>query len=143
MVDSSSENVVLSPNVLGPWAESIGLEFTHVAPDEVQATWRVTAALTQPYGLLHGGVHCSVVETLSSLGASIWLGERGKVVGVSNSTSFFRPCVVGDLLSSISLDRSSRVQTDRFGRSTPAASGEDWLRRVRCGCTTCSTKNLY
>jgi 1,4-dihydroxy-2-naphthoyl-CoA hydrolase len=101
VVDSSSENVVLSPNVLGPWAESIGLEFTHVAPDEVQATWRVTAALTQPYGLLHGGVHCSVVETLSSLGASIWLGERGQVVGVSNSTSFFRPCVVGDLLSSI------------------------------------------
>lgn len=101
MVDSSSEHVVLSPTDLGPWAESLGLDVTHAAPDEVRATWRVTAALTQPYGYLHGGVHCSVVETLCSLGASIWFGESGRVVGISNSTSFFRPCVVGDLLSSI------------------------------------------
>lgn len=103
MVDSSSEHVVLSPSDLGPWAESLGLEVTHSASDEVRATWRVTPALTQPYGYLHGGVHCSVVETLSSLGASIWFGERGRVVGISNSTSFFRPCVVGDLLSSSAL----------------------------------------
>lgn len=101
MVDSPSKPVVLSANELGPWAESIGLEVTRASGDEVQATWRVTAVLTQPYGYLHGGVHCSVVETPASLGASIWLGERGRVLGLSNSTSFFRACAVRDLLSSI------------------------------------------
>jgi 1,4-dihydroxy-2-naphthoyl-CoA hydrolase len=103
VVNSASEPVALSPRNLGPWAESIGLEVTEAGPAEVQARWQVTAALTQPYGYLHGGVHCSVVETLASLGASIWFGDKGRVVGISNSTSFFRSCIVGDPLLSIAL----------------------------------------
>ena len=69
---------------------TIGLQITSAGADEVTATIEVTPALLQPYGLLHGGVLCSVVETLGSVGGAVWFGDRGNVVGVNNSTHFLR-----------------------------------------------------
>lgn len=77
----------------------LGLELTEVGPDRVVAVWKAVSQLHQPYGILHGGVHCSVVETLATLGAAVWLGDRGKVVGVNNSTDFFRAVRTGSLTS--------------------------------------------
>ena len=37
----------------------------------------VTPDLHQPYGIVHGGVHCSLVESAASIGAALWFGERG------------------------------------------------------------------
>lgn len=84
---------------LGPFATSLGLVLDTADGDEVTAHWTVTPRMHQPFGILHGGVHCSVVETLASVGASLWLGERGKVVGVSNTTDFYRASKAGDLTS--------------------------------------------
>jgi 1,4-dihydroxy-2-naphthoyl-CoA hydrolase len=44
-------------------------------------------------------VHCSVVETLASIGAGMWLADKGRVVGVNNNTDFFRAVVDGTLTS--------------------------------------------
>jgi 1,4-dihydroxy-2-naphthoyl-CoA hydrolase len=82
---------------LGPYAKFLGLEIDSADGDEVTAHWTVRPDLLQPYGIVHGGVHCSVVETLASLGAALWLDDRGKVVGVSNSTDFFRAATEGRL----------------------------------------------
>ena len=68
----------------------LGLEFEEVGPERVVIGWEVTPALHQPYGIVHGGVHASVVETAASIGGAVWLGERGQVVGVSNHTDFLR-----------------------------------------------------
>lgn len=78
---------------------SLGLELTEAGPDRVVAVWKATSQLHQPDGILHGGVHCSVVETLATLGAALWLGDRGKVVGVNNNTDFFRAVRTGSLTS--------------------------------------------
>lgn len=80
----------INADMLGPFAEIIGLELKTASGDEIVATWEARSELHQPYGILHGGVHCTVVETLGSIGAALWYGERGKVVGVSNSTDFFK-----------------------------------------------------
>lgn len=77
--------------------KTIGLQITSATAQEVQATIEVTPALLQPYGLLHGGVLCSVVETLGSVGGAVWFGERGNVVGVNNSTHFLRAVREGTL----------------------------------------------
>lgn len=84
---------------LGPFAQSLGLQIATANGDEVVGTWSASPALHQPYGIVHGGVHCSVVETLASIGAALWFADRGKVVGVSNSTDFFRAVTEGDLTS--------------------------------------------
>jgi 1,4-dihydroxy-2-naphthoyl-CoA hydrolase len=85
-------------NGLGAFAEFLGLEFTEANGDRVVIRWKARPELHQPYGIVHGGVYCSVVETAASVGAALWLGERGQVVGVSNQTDFLR-AVREDLLT--------------------------------------------
>jgi 1,4-dihydroxy-2-naphthoyl-CoA hydrolase len=89
----------LGPDVVGPFIDHLGIRLTSASGDEVRATWAATPELHQPYGIVHGGVHCSVVETLASVGAALWFGDRGKVVGVSNSTDFYRAVGEGTLSS--------------------------------------------
>ena len=57
--------------------------------------------MLQPYGLLHGGVLCSIVETLGSVGGAVWFGDRGHVVGTSNHTNFLRAVREGDVLTAV------------------------------------------
>ncbi len=96
--------------ILGPFVEHLGLELSEVSGDRVVGTWTATARLHQPYGILHGGVHCSVVETLASAGAATWLGDRGKVVGVNNSTDFYRAVSEGRLTSTATPVHRGRSQ---------------------------------
>ena len=84
----------------GPFVDYLGLELTSIGPDQVLARWTARPELHQPYGIVHGGAHCGVVETLASIGAATWLGDRGKVVGVNNNTDFYRAVEEGPLSSS-------------------------------------------
>jgi len=77
----------------------LGLRIDEVTPDRATISWTVTPDLFQPQGLLHGGVHCAVVETAASIAAAAWLGDRGTVVGVANQTDFFRAVTEGDLVA--------------------------------------------
>lgn len=92
-----------SAELSGPFIQHLGLDFQEVAGERVRARWRAAAHLHQPHGIVHGGVHCSVVETLASVGAAMWLHEAGrhdvKVVGVNNNTDFFRAVSEGELHS--------------------------------------------
>ena len=94
-----STQPVLNPDHTGPFVDHLGLRLASASGDEVSATWTAEPKLHQPYGILHGGVHCAVVETLASLGAAMWFGDRGKVVGVSNATDFYRAVREGTLTS--------------------------------------------
>jgi uncharacterized protein (TIGR00369 family) len=52
----------------------------------------------QPWGIVHGGLYTSVVETFATLGAYEAVKERGlEAVGVANATDFLRPHVSGRL----------------------------------------------
>jgi uncharacterized protein (TIGR00369 family) len=49
--------------------------------------------LLQPWGIVHGGVYCSIIEGLASVSGAVWLAEKGSggtVVGVNNNTDFLR-----------------------------------------------------
>jgi 1,4-dihydroxy-2-naphthoyl-CoA hydrolase len=81
----------------GDFVELIGLEITEVTPDRVVGSLEIRPQLLQPYGILHGGVLCSIVETVGSVGAAAWFGDRGNVVGVSNTTDFIRATRTGTL----------------------------------------------
>jgi uncharacterized protein (TIGR00369 family) len=68
----------------------LGIEFVDADPDRVVLRCPVRPELLQPYRIVHGGVHCSLVETAASVAAALWFGERGQVVGVANHTNFLR-----------------------------------------------------
>ena len=73
----------------------IGLSYDEVTPDGVTASFDVRDELLQPYGILHGGVLCTVVESVGSVSAAAWFG--GAVVGTSNHTNFLRATRAGRL----------------------------------------------
>src|SRR5215510_9386089 len=78
---------------------TLGLTFTRASPDEVACEVPVGPHLTQPYGLVHGGVYSSIVETLASCGAALFAMPQGLApVGVENATSFLRAVRSGKLL---------------------------------------------
>lgn len=83
----------------GAFTDYLGVELQEATGDRVVATWTAGVHLHQPYGIIHGGAHCGVVETLASVGAAVWLGDRGTVVGVNNSTDFYRAVSDGVLTS--------------------------------------------
>jgi uncharacterized protein (TIGR00369 family) len=68
----------------------LGIRIEEASGDRVVLTCPVTGDLHQPYGLVHGGVYATLAETAASIGGALWFGDRGKVVGVSNSTDFLR-----------------------------------------------------
>ncbi len=84
----------------GVVGEAMDLAVLELTGDVVRVAWTVTPALHQPAGILHGGVHAWIVETVASVGAMTWLAERGRVVGVSNTTDFYRAVEAGRLTSS-------------------------------------------
>lgn len=83
----------LPPNFTAPFDTELGLRFTELSPDGARAQLDVTPKLLQPMGLVHGGVYCSMIESMASVSAYTWLnakGDGGNVVGVNNNTDFLR-----------------------------------------------------
>lgn len=104
----------MHPVDLGVVGSALGLVVEELGQDLVRVSWQVTPVLHQPAGIMHGGIHCWVVETLASMGASAWLdqqpGDGGTVVGVSNQTDFFRPVRDGQLTSTATPVHRGRTQ---------------------------------
>jgi 1,4-dihydroxy-2-naphthoyl-CoA hydrolase len=80
------------------WVKEMGITILGATADEVSCEFEVTEKHHQGYGIVHGGVHCGVVETLASLGAAVVARPRGqRVVGLENNTSFIRAVRSGRL----------------------------------------------
>lgn len=70
---------------------STGLVLDSVGPKRVEGHMEVDERHHQPFGIVHGGVWCSAVESAASFGATLAAHEHGQVaVGVSNTTNFLR-----------------------------------------------------
>ena len=70
----------------------LGLTYLDVTPDGARAKLQIHDRLLQPWGIVHGGVYCAIIESLSSVAGHMWLAEHGggTVVGVNNNTDFLR-----------------------------------------------------
>jgi len=102
MEENAAPQVLLTGNardIGGQFVDHIGIEFVELTGDRVVCTWAAGPHLHQPHGIVHGGAHCSVVETLASMGATVWLGDKGRVVGVNNNTDFYRAISEGGFTS--------------------------------------------
>jgi len=92
------------------FAQTLGLRYTKISPDEVRAQFEVTRQFCQPMGLLHGGVYASLVEDVASVAASWWLGGRALAVGANNSTRLYSSLTRRSHCYSYSYSHSSGTQ---------------------------------
>ena len=88
----------------------LDLHLRTVTPDTAVLTWVAGPRHHQPYGIVHGGVHCAAIETAASVAAAAWYGDRGRVVGVSNQTDFLRAVRDGELTATASPIHRGRLQ---------------------------------
>lgn len=99
MADADVDVVTMLNASRGGFVIAIGLLFTRATPDEVVCEVPVSPHLMQPYGLVHGGVYATIIETLASVGAAIFAMPRGQTtVGLENTTSFLRAVRSGNLI---------------------------------------------
>ncbi|HAM02026.1 MAG TPA: thioesterase [Acidimicrobiaceae bacterium] len=76
------------------WDSALGIRVEEMTPTRVVAHVDIDERHQQPYGIVHGGVWSSVVESVGSHGAAAAAHEMPgdlAVVGVANSTDFLRP----------------------------------------------------
>jgi len=110
----------MPPEFIAPFDTELGLVFTEITPDGARAQLDVNPKLLQPMGIVHGGVYCSVIESMASISAYVWLAANGggNVVGVNNNTDFLRAISEGTV----------------YGRSEPVHRGRRqqlWLVTIR------------
>lgn len=90
----------------------LGLVIDELDEDHCTGHVDVVDHLKQPYGIVHGGVYCSVVESLASVAAAAWAVGHGffGAVGVSNSTDFLRSVRGGRILGHATPVHRGRTQ---------------------------------
>jgi 1,4-dihydroxy-2-naphthoyl-CoA hydrolase len=108
---------VFDPERLRKHAENgfdagMGFRYVRASRDEVVVEYDVDAIHKQPYGIVHGGVHCGVIEAVCSCGAGMDAMTRGQsVVGLENHTSFVRAVREGTItVTAKPITRGRRVQ---------------------------------
>ena len=111
------------PKIVDAWGEQVGLDVLELGVDRVVARIDAHPRHHQPYGILHGGVYCSIVEGVASYGAGTLARSKGQpgVVGVSNSTDFLRSHSEGELIATgtpVHHGRSAQLWTVEIRRSS-------------------------
>ncbi|MGH8946109.1 MAG: PaaI family thioesterase [Acidimicrobiia bacterium] len=89
-----------------------GIEVTDASADHAEGRLEINENHHQPYGVVHGGVYCTMIETLASAGAALWAMDHGiaGAVGVSNKTDFLRATSDGVLLGRATPIHRGRTQ---------------------------------
>jgi 1,4-dihydroxy-2-naphthoyl-CoA hydrolase len=112
---------------LSPLDEKLGIHITDYNPDRMVATMPV-AGNEQPFGLLHGGASCALMETIGSWAGAIHAGPDRQVVGIELNASYLRGATSGVVTAVCTPVRRGRTLstflieiTDEEGR--PTATG--------------------
>jgi 1,4-dihydroxy-2-naphthoyl-CoA hydrolase len=71
----------------GSWLNDHGLVLDEISGTRVTAHIELSARHHTPWGVVHGGVYTTAIESAASVGASAAVFEQGQfAVGVNNST---------------------------------------------------------
>jgi 1,4-dihydroxy-2-naphthoyl-CoA hydrolase len=97
--DRTTATPRLDPRPLGSSSAFVvhaGLVFDEISATRVTGHIEVGADHHTPWGIVHGGVYSTAVESAASVGASAAVVDRGQVaVGLTNTTHFLRALSTG------------------------------------------------
>lgn len=87
---SSAEETL--PQHTSRFTENLGLVFEEVTATSVRGHADLNENHHTPWGVIHGGVYTSLIESAGSVGASFAVAQKQEfAVGVHNATDFLRP----------------------------------------------------
>ncbi len=86
----------------GTMGAHLGIEFTAVGPNYLEARMPVDHRTLQPYGLLHGGASCVLAETLGSVASALVTNaEKFNCVGIEINANHIRSVKTGWVLGTV------------------------------------------
>jgi 1,4-dihydroxy-2-naphthoyl-CoA hydrolase len=89
--DKELTTAKLSPLGQHTMGEHLGIEWTEVGADYLQARMPVDDRTRQPYGLLHGGASCVLAETIGSVASAMVVDhEKFYCVGMEINANHLR-----------------------------------------------------
>lgn len=91
---SESAAALLAERGLGDLAEKMGIKLLELSAERAVATMPVNGN-TQPLGVLHGGAHVVLGESLGSFAANVWAYPDKFAVGIEVNASHSRSATAG------------------------------------------------
>jgi uncharacterized protein (TIGR00369 family) len=80
----------------GGLREALGIEFAEATPARMVGRLELSDAVSQPFGLLHGGALLAMAEELASIGTYLGVYEDGRIaMGQEISASLLAPVAEG------------------------------------------------
>ena len=124
------------PERTGEFVHAAGLEVDEVSPTRVTGHIDLDDRHHTPWGIVHGGVYATAVESGASIGACAAVADQGRVaVGLTNTTHFLRSLSAGRVdVVAVALNQGRSQQlwevdvTDGAGRLV--AHGEVRLQNI-------------
>ena len=116
-----------SAGASSPLNDKLGIEIVDFDPDRLVATMPVEGN-QQPFGLLHGGATCALMETIGSWAAALGAGPDRKAVGIELNASYIRSATSGVVTAVCTPVRRGRTLATflidvRDDQDRPTASG--------------------
>jgi 1,4-dihydroxy-2-naphthoyl-CoA hydrolase len=109
----------LNSRIPGTLMEALGIRFTAVGENFIEASMPVDQRTHQPRGILHGGASCALAETLGSVASSLVLDlKKSAPVGLEINANHLRPVTSGQVIG--------RAEPIHIGRATHV-----WDIRIR------------
>jgi len=91
---SPAAEALVKERGLGPLAQKMGIELLELSAERAVATMPVEGN-TQPLGVLHGGAHVVLGESLGSFAANVWAHPDKVAVGIEVNASHSRSASSG------------------------------------------------
>ena len=114
-----------------------GLRITHVAADRVEGVIDLGPAHHTPWGVVHGGVYTTAVESAASVSATAAVADRGQIaVGTNNNTDFLRSMTTGTV--AVTAHPFSRDEPSNCGTSRSPTRAAESSHEEQYGCKTSS-----
>ena len=85
-LNATSENTMVA---------HLGIVYTHLGDDRLEAEMPVDTRTHQPFGLLHGGASAALAETLGSMAGYLMTSEGQSVVGTELNATHHRAVFQG------------------------------------------------
>ncbi|MBB6275729.1 PaaI family thioesterase [Porphyromonas circumdentaria] len=86
----------LNAHIKGTLMGSLGIEYTSVSDEKIEAVMPVDEHTCQPFGILHGGATLALAETVAGVGSNVLCQDSEWSVGIQVSGNHIASAYKGD-----------------------------------------------
>ena len=89
-------------------AKMIGMELVDISPGEATIRIQMRDDLRQPYGVLHGGITATLIDTAMAFAARTRLAEDEKATTIDLTVHYLRPHIEGAVTCTAKVVRAGK-----------------------------------